>query len=49
MLIANGLLREDPSPPTLEFVASGDRTEFERLGSRFLGPVIGAVEQHPLG
>ncbi len=49
VLVANGLLREDPSPAAHDFIASGDKTEFERLGPRFLGPVISAVRQHPLG
>jgi glutamate racemase len=49
VLVANGLLRDDPSPPQHDFVASGDKSEFERLGPKFLGPVIGGVSQHPLG
>jgi glutamate racemase len=49
VLVANGLLREDPSPPTHEFVTSGDTDEFARLGPRFLGPVISGVRRHPLG
>jgi glutamate racemase len=49
VLVANDLLREDPSPPTYEFYASGDADEFARLGPRFLGPVISGVHRHPLG
>ncbi|MEX2394316.1 MAG: glutamate racemase [Actinomycetota bacterium] len=49
VLVANGLLREDPSPPVHDFVTSGDEGEFARLGPRFLGPVISGVSRHPLG
>jgi glutamate racemase len=49
VLVANGLLREDPSVPTYDFVASGDEADFARLGRRFLGPVISGVSRHPLG
>jgi glutamate racemase len=49
VLVANGLLREDPSPPVHAFVASGDESEFARLGAKFLGPVISGVSRHPLG
>jgi glutamate racemase len=49
VLVANGLLRDDPSPPTYEFVASGDTDEFARLGPRFLGPVISGVRRQQLG
>jgi glutamate racemase len=49
VLVANGLLREDPSPPTYDFVTSGDVSEFERLGPRFLGPVITEVTRRTLG
>ncbi len=49
VLVANGLLRDDPSPATYEFVTSGDTDEFARLGPRFLGPVISKVGQHKLG
>jgi glutamate racemase len=49
VLVANGLLREDPSPPSYDFVTSGDSQEFARLGPRFLGPVITAVQRHALG
>ena len=49
VLVANGLLRDDPSPASYEFVTSGDADEFARLGPRFLGPVISSVQQHELG
>ncbi len=49
VLVANGLLREDPSVPRHEFLTSGDANEFERLAPRFLGPVITRVGHAPLG
>jgi glutamate racemase len=49
VLVANGLLREDPSNPSYDFIASGSTEEFARLGPRFLGPVISGVRRHPLG
>ena len=49
VLVANGLLREDPSPASHTFVTSGDPDEFTRHGARFLGPVISGVERHGLG
>lgn len=49
VLIANGLLREEGSPATYEFLASGSEDEFLRLGHRFLGPEISSVKRHPLG
>lgn len=49
VLVANDLLRKDPSAPTYEFYASGDEEEFGVLGPRFLGPVISGVKRHPLG
>ena len=49
VLVANGLLRDDPSPPSHDFVTSGSKDEFMRLGPRFLGPVIGDVGEQPLG
>jgi glutamate racemase len=49
VLVANGLLRDDPSPARYEFVTSGEASDFARLGPRFLGPVISAVERKPLG
>jgi glutamate racemase len=49
VLVANGLLRGDPSPPSHDFIASGPKAEFERLGPRFLGPVISGVRQQSLG
>lgn len=48
VLVANGLLREDPSPPSYAFVTSGDIDEFARLGPRFLGPVISDVSRYAL-
>jgi glutamate racemase len=49
VLVANGLLREDPSLPSYSFVTSGDVEEFSRLAPRFLGPVVSGVSRHPLG
>lgn len=49
VLVANGLLREHPSPPTYEFYASGDEEQFRALAPRFLGPIIAGVKRHPLG
>lgn len=49
VLVANGLLREDPSPASYRFITSGDERDFARLGPRFLGPVISGVEHTPLG
>jgi glutamate racemase len=49
VLVANGLLREDPSAPTHEFLTSGDTEEFAAIGPRFLGPVISGVTQQKLG
>jgi glutamate racemase len=49
VLVANGLLREDPSPPSYTFETSGDVQEFARLGPRFLGPVISGVTHRTVG
>ncbi len=49
VLVANGLLRQDPSPPSYAFETSGDTDEFARLGPRFLGPVITGVTRRTLG
>jgi glutamate racemase len=49
VLVANGLLREDPSPATYTFETSGDTDEFARLGPRFLGPVITGVTRRTVG
>lgn len=48
VLIANGLLREDPATASHEFYASGSEEEFRRLAPRFLGPVVSGVKRHPL-
>jgi len=47
-LVANDLLR-DPglSDPEHQFLVSGDPRDFQRLGRRFLGPEIGAVQVLP--
>jgi glutamate racemase len=47
-LLAYDLMR-DPSlpPPAHQFQATGDPTQFERLGRRFLGPEIGTVTVLP--
>jgi glutamate racemase len=49
VLVANGLLRDDPSPATYEFLTSGDPDEFSRVGPRFLGPVITNVAHRTVG
>jgi glutamate racemase len=44
-LVANGLLRDPGLPePVHQFMVTGDPADFQRLGRRFLGPEIGAVE-----
>lgn len=45
VLVANGLLRDDPSPAGHAFFASGDEEEFARLAPRFLGPVVAGVKK----
>jgi glutamate racemase len=53
VLVRSGTLRADGAPPPRHrFVATGDPEPFRRLGRRFLGPEIGAVESGestPLG
>lgn len=49
VLVANGLLREDPAPAMYRFETSGDTDEFSRLGPRFLGPVISGVTHRTVG
>lgn len=45
-LVAHDLLRDPGLPPPVHrFVATGDPSSFAALGSRFLGPEIGEVEQ----
>lgn len=48
VLVANGLLREEMSPGSYEFFASGDEDEFSRLAPRFLGPIVTGVKRHPM-
>lgn len=44
VLVANDLLRaQDAGPPEYEFLVTGDPTEFELHGRRFLGPEVGSV------
>ena len=44
-LVANDLLRDPGLPePVHQFMVTGDPADFQRLGPRFLGPEIGAVE-----
>ncbi len=44
-LVANDLLRHPDLPePVHTFMVTGDPEDFQRLGRRFLGPEIGAVE-----
>jgi len=49
VLVANGLLRDDPSPASYTFETSGDTDAFARLGPRFLGPVITGVTHRTVG
>ncbi|MDP9239459.1 MAG: glutamate racemase [Actinomycetota bacterium] len=49
VLTREGLLRPDDAPPPQHrFLATGDSELFVRLGRRFLGPQIAAVEQGAL-
>jgi hypothetical protein len=48
VLVANGLLREELSPGSYEFYATGDEEEFRALAPRFLGPIVAGVKRHPL-
>ena len=44
-LVANDLLRDPGLPePVHQFMVTGDPSDFQRLGRRFLGPEIGSVE-----
>jgi len=40
-----GLKQVQLARPRHRFLASGDPDEFRRLGARFLGPEVGAVER----
>ena len=45
VLIAGGLLRDPGLPePVHQFMVTGDPSDFQRLGRRFLGPEIGSAE-----
>jgi glutamate racemase len=45
VLVANDLLREvDAGSPEYQFLVTGDPTEFELHGRRFLGPEVGSVQ-----
>jgi glutamate racemase len=47
-LVANDLLRDPGLPePMHQFMVTGDPSDFQRLGRRFLGPEIGSVEVAP--
>lgn len=47
-LVAGGLLRDPGLPePVHQFMVTGDPSDFQRLGRRFLGPEIGSVEVAP--
>ena len=44
-LVAGGVLRDPGLPePVHQFMVTGDPSDFQRLGRRFLGPEIGSVE-----
>ena len=45
VLVDNELLRDQSSPPTLVFRATGDVADFEKLAKRFLGPEVSTVEK----
>jgi glutamate racemase len=50
VLVRTDALRaEDAPPPRHRFAATGDPAPFRKLGRRFLGPEIEAVESTPLG
>ena len=44
VLVERDLLREDKSPPTHRFIASGDPESFAKLARRFLGPEVISVQ-----
>ncbi len=47
-LVRHKLLRDPALPdPVHQFMATGDPTQFQRLGRRFLGPEVGRVEVMP--
>jgi len=46
-LVANSLLRNSNTPPTLRFQATGDARPFGKLARRFLGPEVTVVEHLP--
>ena len=49
VLVENSLLRSNQkTPPTHQFLATGDAPEFELLARRFLGPEVGRVEHQDL-
>jgi glutamate racemase len=45
VLVDNDLLRNETTPPTLSFRATGDAESFEKLAKRFLGPEVSKVEK----
>lgn len=49
VLVEKSLLRESsPTPPTHEFLATGDSAQFEVLARRFLGPEVSKVQHQVL-
>jgi glutamate racemase len=44
VLVERDLLREEKSPPTHRFIASGDPDSFAKLARRFLGPEVISVQ-----
>ena len=44
VLVERDLLREEKSPPTHRFIASGDPEAFAKLARRFLGPEVISVQ-----
>jgi len=45
VLTRHGLLRDEGAPPEHRFLTTGRPEEFAEIGSRFLGPVLGRVDQ----
>ncbi|MCA1834701.1 MAG: glutamate racemase [Actinomycetota bacterium] len=49
LLTERGAFREKDGSPEHRFISSGDAALFQALGTRFLGPEIGAVQERLLG
>ena len=44
VLVEKNLLRSDNTPPTHQFISSGDPQTFQNLARRFLGPEVSFVK-----